>query len=41
MGESLAGAFHAGDGWVAGGCWDDDSWSKMDNFLIPYEAPVR
>ena len=23
MGEYLTGAFYAGNGWVAGGCWDD------------------
>ena len=31
----LTGAKSVGNGWVAGGCWDDDS-SPVDHSLIPY-----
>ena len=28
---------NVGNGWVAGGCWDDDITSdEMDHSLIPY-----
>ena len=35
---NLTGAFHAGNGWVAGGCWDDcenENSYEMGHSLIP------
>ena len=40
----LTGAFYVGNGWVAGGCWDDDTTSEMDHsrkFPCVQNAPVR
>ena len=44
--QRLTGAFYVGNGWVAGGCWDDYSYSYVIVIVdhsrkFPTLAPVR